>query len=106
MFYDVNNLTAGAPYLYHVKSLYVNGTESSWSNTKEVLLKEGETIYGDLNGDGLIDITDATLLIDYLLSGNGDNISTIAADVNKDGEVGVDDASLLIDYLLLGYWPR
>ena len=104
-FYDVRNLTAGAPYLYRVKSFYVNGTESSWSNSKEVLLLQGETVKGDVNGDGVIDIMDASLLVDYLLAGAG-NVNLSAADVNGDGEVSVGDAAMLVDYLLAGSWPR
>ena len=101
----MRNLTAGAPYLYRVKSFYVNGTESSWSNSKEVLLLQGETVKGDVNGDGVIDIMDASLLVDYLLAGAG-NVNLSAADVNGDGEVSVGDAAMLVDYLLAGSWPR
>ena len=57
---------------------------------------------GDLNGNGRLDIDDVTLLIDYLLSGNGDGIHVIAADADGSGAVGIDDVTTLIDSLLRG----
>ena len=55
---------------------------------------------GDVNGDGHVDITDATLLINYLLSGNGNSLNLTAADMNNDSRVDITDATLLINYLL------
>lgn len=38
MFYMVNDLEAEGSFLYRVKALYIDGTESDWSNTEEVTL--------------------------------------------------------------------
>ena len=103
-FYNVTGLTAGLPYLYRVKSIYVNGTESLWSNSKEVLLLQGETMRGDLDGDGRVNIDDITMLIDYLVSGDATGIDLAAADVSQDGIVNIDDITELVDYLLRGEW--
>ena len=102
-FYDVTGLTAGLTYLYRVKSVYVNGTESLWSNTKQVPLLQGETMRGDVDGNGRVNIDDVTLLIDYMLSGNGE-IDLNAADCDQNGRVNIDDVTLLIDYMLSGQW--
>lgn len=54
---------------------------------------------GDVNGDGRINITDATILVAYLLDGDEDYLdefSLKAADVNGDGEVNITDATRLI----------
>ena len=37
-FYTVNDLTAEGTFLYRVKALYIDGTESAWSNVEEVTL--------------------------------------------------------------------
>ena len=58
-------------------------------------------IPGDVNNDGLVDISDATALINYLLTGT-DNINLLAADLNNDGLVDISDATALINYLLTG----
>ena len=101
-FYTVTGLLPATSYLYRVKSSYVNGTESSWSNIKEVILKQGESIRGDVDGNGVINIDDATNLIDALLSGA--TVDVVAADCNQDGVVNIDDVTTLIDYLLGGAW--
>ena len=100
-FYTVDGLLPATSYLYRVKSLYVNGTESKWSNIKEVITAAGEGVRGDVDGNGTVTIDDVTLLIDTLLKGND---AGNAADVNLDGEVSIDDVTALIDYLLKGNW--
>ena len=100
-FYTVVGLLPATSYLYRVKSLYVNGTESKWSNIKEVITAAGEGVRGDVDGNGTVTIDDVTLLIDTLLKGND---AGNAADVNLDGEVSIDDVTALIDYLLKGNW--
>ena len=59
---------------------------------------------GDVNGDGNVNITDVTDLIDYLLSGNTSAVNLVAADVNGDNNVNITDVTDLIDYLLSGAW--
>ena len=99
-FYTVENLTAEGTFLYKVKALYIDGTESEWSNIEEVTLFENGHGFdvGDVNHDGSVTIKDVTALIDYLL-GSGD-VCVICADVNADGEVTIKDVTSLIDSLL------
>lgn len=58
----------------------------------------GGSLAGDLSGDGKLDVTDVTLLIDALL--NGQTLSVDAADVNGDGTVDISDITALITTLL------
>ena len=102
-FYTVTGLTPGGQFLYHVKSLYVTGAESKWSNTKEVFLAAGEFTLGDVDGDGEVSIADVTTLINYLLTGEG-NINEQAADCSLDGNVSIADVTMLINYLLTSNW--
>ena len=99
-FYNVTGLTAGISYLYRVKSVYVNGTESLWSNSREVLLQQGEGLNGDLDGDGRVSIDDVTFLVDYLMTGDASAINLAAADVDHDGVIRIEDVTYLIDILL------
>ncbi len=54
---------------------------------------------GDANGDGVINVSDVTSLIDLLLSGEDE---PAWVDVNGDGVVNVSDVTTLIDQLLAG----
>ena len=59
-----------------------------------------QTEPGDVNGDGAVNISDVTAMIDYLLSGNAELIDVVAADVNGDSMINISDATALIDLLL------
>ena len=53
---------------------------------------------GDVNGDGEVNISDVSAIIDIQLSSAND----IAADVNADGEVNITDINAVIDIILSG----
>lgn len=59
-------------------------------------------IRGDVNNDGIVNIADVTSLIDYILSGNGEEINLDAADVDGDGYINIADVTNLIDLILYG----
>ena len=101
-FYTVENLTAGGTFLYRVKAVYLDGTESDWSNIEEVTLFENGHGYelGDVNHDGKIAITDVAALVDYLLNGVDTNFCLICADVDQDGKVAITDVTALINLML------
>ncbi len=104
-FYTVNGLRPATPYLYRVKSYYVNGEMSSWSNTKEVLLLDGEGgVRGDVNGDGEVTVADITSLIDYILLDGATEANAQNADCNLDGSVTIADVTALIDFMLREQW--
>ena len=62
-------------------------------------------IRGDVNDDGIVNISDAIALINGLLNDNYSDINMDAADVNEDGAVNISDAVTLINYLLNDTWP-
>ena len=62
------------------------------------------SLRGDVNGDGKVDISDVTKLIDYLLTDNPNGVDLEAADCNLDGNVSISDVTKLIDYLLSDSW--
>ena len=102
-FYTVNNLLAEGTFLYKVKAIYTDGTESAWSNQEMVTLFDNgpaphEFEVGDVNHDHTVNIADVTALIDYLL-GSG-NVCTTCANVNGDDGINIADVTALIDKLL------
>ena len=96
-YYVVENLTAGATYKYYVVANYTDGTNAN-SNTEQVTLLENQDHgyeLGDVNHDGLINVTDVTLLINYVVNEGGD-ACPICADLNGDGNINVTDVTMLI----------
>ena len=57
---------------------------------------------GDVNGDGQVNISDTTALINYLLTEDATGIDLTAADYDENGLVNISDATSLIGYLLNG----
>ena len=70
------------------------------------LAKHGGSLRGDVNGDGLVNISDAVALIGCLLSSSLDGISQEGADCNGDGLINVSDTVALISYLQINAWPQ
>jgi hypothetical protein len=99
--YTVRDLTAGGTFLYRVKALYIDGTESEWSNVEMVTLAEGGHTYeaGDVNHDETVNITDVTLLISSIMQ-NVMDICPICADMNDEGNINITDITMLINAVL------
>lgn len=105
--YLVKALAEGL-YEYYVKAIYTDGTESIWSNIQHVALAGdiNDILYGDVDGDGLVNITDVTLLISYVLNGSYiEPFDMVTADIDQDGIVNITDVTLAISIVLYGELP-
>ena len=93
---------AGGIYEYFVKAIYIDGSESVWSNIEHVTIvaDNDEILIGDVNCDGEVSISDVTTLIDYLLGSVAEPFDEDAADVDRSGVVNISDVTALIDLLL------
>ena len=60
---------------------------------------------GDVNNDKVVNISDVTVLIDYLLN-PATVINEANANVNLDEAINISDVTVLIDFLLSGTWPN
>ena len=104
MFKNCTSLVGGQGTTYdanHVDKAYAH-IDGGTSNPGYFTDKIGGYTRGDVNGDGSVNISDVTALIDLLLSGG--TISNPAADCNQDSSVNISDVTSLIDYLLSGRW--
>ena len=103
MFYNCSNLVGGQGTTYdanHIDKTYAH-IDGGTSNPGYFTDKNA-SLRGDVNGDGSVNISDVTALIDLLLGGG--TISNPAADCNQDSSVNISDVTSLIDYLLSGRW--
>ena len=74
---------------------YVN---ASATDRMALLAMPEVVLYGDLNGDGEIDIRDVSQLVLYCNGYITLSPNTLAADVSGDGKVTVEDIELLVQY--------
>ncbi len=63
-------------------------------------LKVCDVSLGDVNDDGIIDVTDAVLVVSYILEQNPVGFVELAADVNDDGIINVADAICIVNIIL------
>jgi len=73
-----------------------------WKEFKNIVV-DGSTVQpGDSNGDGEIDVLDATAIMYYFLGRNPD-ITPAWADINGDGDVDILDATIIM-YMAMGIY--
>ena len=87
----------------HVPASAVNAykTTAPWSEFGSIVALP-DVIRGDANGDGKVDMDDATFVTNIIL---GTEDATEAADVNKDGEINMSDVMFIINKILNGKFP-
>ncbi|MFH2055319.1 MAG: dockerin type I repeat-containing protein [bacterium] len=71
----------------------------NWEFNENVL---GDYIAGDANGDGIVNVTDAVFLIQYIFNHGPAPVPLVSGDANCDGLVNVTDAVYLIQYIFAG----
>ena len=82
-------------------SLEAYSTAYEWQDFRTIVAIED---VGDINCDGVINVTDVTALIGILLSNNTSLYSPLT-DVNFDGKTTISDVTRLISRVLSGNWP-
>lgn len=96
--HTVKALAKNGTFKYQVKAVYADGTESAYSDPVEVTLKDTGAKLGDINADGVVDVSDVTLLVNKIL--NIVDNPTLHFDVNADGVVDVSDVTYLVNLIL------
>ncbi|MBR5102068.1 MAG: M6 family metalloprotease domain-containing protein [Muribaculaceae bacterium] len=96
--YTVENLEPKGTFEFKVKAVYADGRESDFSDVKEVSLASGG-LMGDLNEDGLVNVTDVTLMVSYIMN-RYPAINLANADFDGDGEITATDLTNLIMLLI------
>ena len=77
---------------------YPGGHITVWN-----LSKRGGYLRGDVDDNGSVNITDVTILINYVLSGNA-TINFANADCDSSKSINITDVTMLINYVLKGTW--
>jgi hypothetical protein len=75
---------------------------SQISQSKQAPVGVGPFTRGDSNGDGNLNIADASHVLNFLFLGGPDPKCKAAADSNGDGGVNIADASFSLNFLFLG----
>ena len=83
-----------------IQSTYTGGGEENKSEIFWFTLKEYVYDLGDVNHDGLVNITDVTMTVNYILTDSTDGFFIEQADVNGDASVDITDVTSLVNLIL------
>ena len=87
-----------------LKQIFVTteGGVTRYLNTSQstITVEAVNYIRGDVNGDGIVNVTDAVAIINYILKKVQGNFILEAADMNDDGIINVTDAVQVINVIL------
>jgi len=88
------------PYVMYQNQNGNAGTDYPEPFVALTLTMESGVVYGDVNGDGTINVVDASCILQYI---NGTvqltETELLAADVSGDGSINVTDVSLILQYI-------
>lgn len=82
--------------------MYYGTSEYGYNTWMSFYGSDDDTLRGDVNGDGKVDMDDATFVTSIIL---GTEDATEAADVNKDEEISMPDVMFIIHYIKNGKFP-
>jgi hypothetical protein len=85
-----------------VKVVATDGVNTSMDESDSVFTLTYGFVFGDANGDGVINIADVVYLINYLFIHGPAPVPLAAGDANCDGVVSSADIVYLINYLFVG----
>ena len=95
------NVTAGT-YEGSISNIIftkVDGTQLKLSDTKFNIVINN-TILGDANGDGEVNVADIVEIVNYILGKPSTKFVKAAADVSKDGDVNVTDIVMVVNIIM------
>ena len=84
--------------VHYLSMLHLCGSFKIWKPEPDYVL-----IKGDVNGDGLVTMADANMVVNYFLATDPStiaNFNVAAADVNMDGGITMADANAIVNTFL------
>ena len=76
-------------------------TKKSTGNLFYISLSvENQSLMGDANGDGIVDISDVLCIVDYILGKKVEKFDSSAADLNADHIIDITDVLSVVDVIL------
>ena len=68
----------------------------------KLTIKDDSIIPGDVNGDGLVNVTDIVATVNFIMEKPSNNFNELAADLNGDGKVNVTDIVKMVTIIMSG----
>ena len=99
--YEFTNLKIGSKYQFIIYYLSENISQiGKGAGEYYTLVESIENIPGDVNGDGLVNVTDIVATVNFIMEKPSDNFNEDAADLNGDGKVNVTDIVKMVSIIM------
>lgn len=101
--YTATDLLACGLYEAKVRANFIDGDHTDWSDSWSVQLhpaSQTPALRGDINADGIVDVTDVNILIDIVLGKDQAENYDRRAFLSNDDIIDVADVNILIDIVL------
>lgn len=98
------NLVKGVRYILYAEHVYLLPNQVGWVVATNVWCEVdgGNYIPGDVNGDGLVNVTDIVATVNFIMEKPSDGFNKDAADLNGDGLVNVTDIVMMVSIIMNG----
>lgn len=87
------SLTLTAKFVYNYSPASPGDPSSTQTDVDNSLL-------GDVNGDGEVNVVDASAIVNYTIGKAAETFDTKVADYNRDGSINVADASAIVNHVI------
>ncbi len=96
---SVSDKVTSGVFLLSLKNIVMTDANATRYSSGDVFCSVILSLPGDVNGDGEVNITDITHIIDKINNQSADDFNERAADLNGDGEINITDVTLLLDII-------
>ena len=97
-----NAISSSEPGEYEISVSGAEAQNYEITYVKGKLTITAAFIPGDVNGDGLVNVTDIVATVNYIMDNPSDNFNKDAADLNGDGIVNVTDIVQMVNIIMNG----
>ena len=79
---------------------YTNSSGMAYANLYMEVPNGKKRLVGDANGDGEVNVSDATITVQHILTNLSNGFVFYNADVNEDGHVIITDVTAIVEIIL------
>ena len=97
---ELADLTIGRTYCISISYYSENEQQRNIIWKYYTLIESKDFIPGDVNGDGLVNVTDIVATVNCIMEKPSDGFNKEAADLNGDGEINVTDIVMMVNIIM------
>ena len=98
--YEFKDLKIGEGYYVSVSYYSEKEEQRKYLWTKYTMIEPKGYVPGDANGDGVVNVSDIVLTVNYIMGNSAPGFNKEAADLNGDGQINVTDIVMMVNIIM------